>query len=227
MEIISGLAESFKEGGWMMWVILAAEVFALAIIAERITVLFFKTRINKDAFVRGVRAEILKGSLDQVIRHVARYGDNPLARIVKAGLVRVPKGDEDVQAAMDEAALRELPALERRTGYLAMLGNVATLFGLLGTIIGLIHCFKAVSFADPAEKSSLLAKGISEAMNCTGFGLLVAIPALVFFSILNGRTQRLVDDINEASTSIVNFIAANRDKLNLSIEGGDQGRRSA
>jgi biopolymer transport protein ExbB/TolQ len=220
IDLFSSVGKAFEEGGYMMWVILIAEVVSLAIIIERTAILFFRTRVNKEAFVRGVRAEILKGNLDHVVRYVSRHGDNPLTRIVKAGLLRAPMGDDHVQAAMDEAALRELPKLERRTGYLAMIGNVSTLLGLLGTIVGLIHCFRAVSFADPAEKAVLLARGISEAMNCTGFGLGVAIPALIFFSILNGRTQRVVDDINEASTSVVNFISAHREKMDMNIEGG-------
>jgi len=122
-----------------------------------------------------------------------------------------------VQAAIDEEALRELPKLERRTGYLAMLGNVAPLLGLLGTITGLIKSFGAVAAADPAEKSAMLAKGISEAMNCTAYGLIVAIPALVAFSIYQGRTQKLSDDINETSVSVLNLIVTNRDKLNLKV----------
>jgi biopolymer transport protein ExbB/TolQ len=103
--------------------------------------------------------------------------------------------------------------------YLAMLANVAMLAGLLGTISGLIKCFGAVATADPSEKASLLAAGIAEAMNCTAFGLLTAIPGLLFFSILQGKTQHLLDDINEASVSVVNLVVTNRDKLDLSTLG--------
>jgi biopolymer transport protein ExbB/TolQ len=94
-----------------------------------------------------------------------------------------------------------------------MLSNVATLTGLLGTVVGLIHSFGAVSNADPAQKGTLLAAGISEAMNCTAFGLIVAIPALLAYAVLQSRTQKCVDEINEGSVRIVNLILLNRDKL--------------
>ena len=139
----------------------------------------------------------------------------PLTSVVKAGLINVPKGEEDVQAAMDEAAMRELPKLEARTGYLAMIGNVATLLGLLGTIIGLIGAFGAVATANAASKATILANSISEAMNCTAFGLLTAIPALVAYSLLQGRTQHMVEEINETSVAVLNLVVANRDKMKM------------
>jgi biopolymer transport protein ExbB/TolQ len=125
----------------------------------------------------------------------------------------VNKSDAEVQAAMDEASLREVPRLEQRTAYLAMLANVSMLAGLLGTVSGLIACFEAVANVNPADKATILAAGISEAMNCTAFGLITAIPALVAFSILMGRTQHLINDINETSVSVLNLIVSNKDKF--------------
>jgi biopolymer transport protein ExbB/TolQ len=119
---------------------------------------------------------------------------------------------------MDEASMAEIPELERRTGFLPMLSNVATLTGLLGTIAGLITSFSAVAEADAATKSTLLADGISEAMNCTAFGLIVAIPCLLAYSILQSRTQRYIDEINASSVMIVNLVILNRDKLGLTVE---------
>jgi len=96
-----------------------------------------------------------------------------------------------------------------------MLGNVSTLLGLLGTILGLIHAFAAVANANPADKATILANSISEAMNCTAFGLLVGIVALVMYSVLQGRTQIMVDDINESSVSVLNLIVSNREKMRM------------
>ncbi len=204
--------QHFNEGGIFMWPILALGIIAIAIVGERANTLFFKATNRKDEFTREMRKLILGGNFVKAVK-LANTVDSPLARIVKAGLLQVRRPDEVIQSAMDEAALNEVPHLESRTGYLAMLSNVATLTGLLGTVVGLIHSFGAVSNADPAQKGTLLAAGISEAMNCTAFGLIVAIPALLAYAVLQSRTQKCVDEINEGSVRIVNLILLNRDKL--------------
>jgi biopolymer transport protein ExbB/TolQ len=210
---IDEMSARWVAGDWGMYPIALCLIIALAIIIERVIVLFFKASINKDAFLRGLKKHIYAGDLDKAINYVAGQKPTPLTNVIKAGLMNVPKGEEDVQAALDEASLRETPRLEARSGYLAMLGNAAMLAGLLGTVSGLIRCFEAVANVNPADKATILAAGISEAMNCTGFGLITAIPALVAFSILMGRTQHLINDINETSVSVLNLIVSNRDKF--------------
>lgn len=207
------VARRWTAGDWGMYPIAACAVIALAIILERVIYLFFRANINKEGFLRGLKKHIYAGDLDKAINYVAGQRSTPLTNVVKAGLMNVPKGEDEVQAALDEASLRETPQLEARTGYLAMLGNAAMLAGLLGTVSGLIRCFEAVATVNPADKATILAAGISEAMNCTGFGLLTAIPALVAFSVLMGRTQSLINDINETSVSVLNLIVSNRDKF--------------
>lgn len=211
--MMESLKQAFHDGGWPMFVNLGLSAIVIAIIIERINVLFIKGRkLSKDNFVAQVSGFIIKGEYNRAITFCDSES-TPLSRIVKAGLLAAPKSDEETQAAMDETSLKELPKLERRTGYLAMLGNVATLIGLFGTILGLIHAFAAVASADPAEKAALLARGISEAMNNTAFGLGIAIPALIMFSLFQGRTQRLVDDINESAVVILNLVTNNRKQL--------------
>lgn len=209
------IARRWEAGQWGMYPIAICLVVALAIMVERTIVLFFSASINKEAFLRGLKKHIYAGDLDKAINYVAGQKPTPLTNVIKAGLMNVPKGEDEVQAALDEASLRETPRLEARTGYLAMLGNAAMLAGLLGTVSGLIACFEAVGggTVNPADKATILANGISEAMNCTGFGLLTAIPALVAFSILMGRTQHIINDINETSVSVLNLIVNNRDKF--------------
>jgi biopolymer transport protein ExbB/TolQ len=211
--------KAFDLGGLGMYPIAISLVFGLAIIAERTYVLFGRFAIDKEAFLRGLKKHIYAGDLDKAISYCAGQKKTPLVSVVKAGLINVPKGEEDVQAAMDEATLRESPKIERRTGYLAMISNIATLLGLLGTIIGLIHCFGAVANANPADKATILSQGISEAMYCTAFGLLVAISTLVAYSVLQGRTQSMVDDINESAVGVLNLIVANKDKMKLPAAG--------
>jgi biopolymer transport protein ExbB/TolQ len=114
---------------------------------------------------------------------------------------------------MDEAALRELPRINKRTAYLAMLANMATLLGLLGTITGMIKSFGAAAGADASRKASLLAEGISEAMNCTAFGIGIAVIGLIGYAVLQGKTQGLTDDINEVSVQVVNLVVSHRQAM--------------
>jgi biopolymer transport protein ExbB/TolQ len=222
-DMFGTLSKHYHEGGWMMHPILVSLVFVLGLVIDRVIALYFRANLDKDAFLRGLKKHIYAGDLDKAISYTASQKKTPLTAVIKAGLINVPKGEADVQAAMDEATLRESPKIEARTGYLAMIGNVATLLGLLGTIVGLIGAFGAVANANPADKATILANSISEAMNCTAFGLLTAIPALVAYSILQGRTQHMLDDINESSVAVLNLIVANKDKMKMpaTVSAGD------
>ena len=214
---MEGISNSFEAGGPWMYPILVVGLIVVGIVAERIYVLYVRTNSKREAFLSQMRSLIMSRNLDKAVQF-ASHDASPLGKIVKAGLLKVNHEDEVVQSAMDEAALKEVPFLEKRTGFLPMLSNVATLMGLLGTIIGLIQSFAAVSSADAATKATLLSKGISEAMNCTAFGLIVAIPALLFYAMLQARTQRVIDDINAASVNVVNLVIVNRDKLGLTVK---------
>lgn len=209
------MARRWEEGGFGMYPIAACGVFVIAIAVDRFMVLFGKASIDKEAFLRGLKKHIYAGDLDKAISYVAGQKRTPLTAVVKAGLINVPKGPEEVQAAMDEAMLREAPRIEKRTAYLAMFSNAAMLFGLLGTIYGLIEVFGGVGAANPADKAAMLSAGISHVMNCTGFGLIVAILALLTWSMLQGRTQHMLDDINESSVGLLNLIVANKDKMKI------------
>ncbi len=213
---MSSLAEHYKEGGFMMHFILMFLVIAVGIIVER-TVYLYRSSINKDVFLASMQKCILAGDIERAIK-LCSAARAPLARIVKAGLMRVNRPDAQVQAAMDEEALRELPKVEKRTPYLALLSNLTMLSGLLGTVIGLIIAFAGVAGADSSSKATMLAKGISEAMNCTAFGLLSALTALIGFALLNGKTQGMIDDINGATVQVMNLVVNNRSKVN--IQGG-------
>ena len=181
-----------------------------------------KAGIDKEKLLALLKSQIMAGNIQGAIK-VCSGNPTPMTRIIQAGLTKFNRSDAEVQAAMDEAALRELPRLEKRTGYLAMLGNVATLIGLLGTILGLIHSFAGVAGVDPSMKATLLAKGISEAMNCTAFGLITAVPALLQFAMLNGWTQSRLDDINEVSVQVVNLVVAHRAAMKGGAVAGGHG----
>ena len=211
MSALKLIADAFHEGGWPMWPILALMMISWGLAIERIIYLK-KAGIDKDKLLALLKSQIMAGNVQGAVK-VCSGNPTPMTRIIQAGLTKFNRSDAEVQAAMDEAALRELPRIEKRTGYLAMLGNVATLIGLLGTILGLIHSFAGVAGVDPSMKATLLAKGISEAMNCTAFGLITAIPALLLFAVLNGWTQGVLDDINEVSVQVVNLVIAHRQAM--------------
>jgi biopolymer transport protein ExbB/TolQ len=198
-----------------MYPILLWSIITIGIIVERALYLFGST-INKDVFLASMQKCILAGDVAKAVK-MCSASNAPLARIVQAGLVKVNRPDDEVQSAMDEAALRELPKLSARTPLLALLANLAMLSGLLGTVTGLIKAFGSVGgeSVDPSQKARILAAGISESMNCTAFGLGVAIIGLIGFAVLNGKTQQIEDDINEASVQVLNLVVANRQKVNV------------
>jgi biopolymer transport protein ExbB/TolQ len=218
--MLSAAWHHFTAGGWAMWLILFWLICSIAVIVER-TIYLFGASINKDMFLATMQKCILAGDVAKAVK-MCSAANAPMARIVQAGLLKVNRPDEEVQAAMDEAALSELPKINKMVGFLAMFANLAMLCGLFGTIVGLIKAFGAVGgeSVDPSQKARILAEGISEAMNCTAFGLISAIIALMGFAFLNNKVQSLEDGINEASVRVLNLVVANRQKVNLQgIEG--------
>ncbi len=211
---MNAIAEIFQEGGWGMWPILGHLVFILAIMFERIFILYVRSSVKKEEFIKLLQVPILKGDLNRVLKVCSTY-QYPLARIVHAGVLKVKRSDEEVQAAMDEAYLREIPQIEKRIDYLNLLGNTATLAGLLGTISGLIRTFAAIGKpgVDPSQRSTMLSAGIAEAMNCTAFGLLTGIVGVLSFAVLTSKAKEIKADIDEGTVRVLNLIVANRNKM--------------
>jgi biopolymer transport protein ExbB len=204
MTVLKLLADAFHDGGWGMWPILIILMLTVSIVIER-AVFLRKAVIDKEKLQALLRSQISAGNIQGAIK-VCSGNSTPLTRIIQSGLMRANRSDAEIVAAMDEAALRELPEVEKRTGYLAMLGNLATLAGLLGTITGLIKAFAGVAGVDPSQKATLLSKGISEAMNCTAFGLATGIIGLAGYAWLNGKTQHILDDVAEVKKNVANLL---------------------
>lgn len=208
------IVQAFIDGGiYTMSAIAFVGILTVLLIIERFLTLK-KLGIDKEDFNEKVFGMVLRGDVKQAVT----FCDSrvtPLTETLKAGLVQVmnARADEEVQVAMDAAVLRETPKVEGWTGFLAVFGNIATLAGLLGTIIGLIKGFGGLSEADPAEKANILSQGISHALNCTAFGLIVAIPALLAFGYFQVRVGRILNDMVESSMSLMNLVVSNRDKL--------------
>jgi biopolymer transport protein ExbB len=221
MEILNKIAMAFEHGGFWMWPILFIQLASIAIIVERAIALFGKRKIKEMEFVGTFEDSVRRGELDSVLSKAENAkSTSPVARAIAAGakVARSFGGKEEIQGKMDEVLLHENALLDKRIGFLAMLGNVATLTGLLATITGMIKSFAAVSYANPAEKASLLAAGIAEAMNGTAYGLIVAIPALVAYAILQNRANELAEDMNQASLKAFNWLSYAFDPLSTKAQ---------
>lgn len=205
------LIRFFQEGGTFMYPIAVVLVVGLAIAIERWLFLTAAKRSNRQAFDRIL--PLLQKRDYQAVMNTGRSSSAPIARIVCAGVARMAQSPrrDDIELAMEEGVMEAMPRLERRTPYLATLANIATLLGLLGTIIGLIAAFGAVANADPAEKAALLSSSIAVAMNTTAFGLIAAIPLLLIHSMLQTKTTEIIDSLEMAGVKCLNIIGQVQD----------------
>ncbi|MEM9491616.1 MAG: MotA/TolQ/ExbB proton channel family protein, partial [Myxococcota bacterium] len=157
MGFLKDISHAFHEGGWGMWPILATSIIIIAVTIER-AVFLFKASVDKDKLLALLKSQVMSGNVQGAIK-VCSGNPTPMTRIVQAGLMKFNKSDSEVQAAMDEAALRELPKVAARTPYLAMLSNFAVMAGLLGTITGMIKAFGSAASEDASNKAAALAAG--------------------------------------------------------------------
>jgi biopolymer transport protein ExbB/TolQ len=197
----------FQTGGPFMYPIAVVLVLGLALSIERWVFLSFAKSSNRRAFDRML--PMLKKKDYSAVIELARATKAPIGRIVAAGLARMqqsPRRDE-IEFAMEEGVMEAVPRLEKRTTYIATLANIATLLGLLGTIMGLIAAFTAVANAEPSEKATLLSQSISVAMNTTAFGLMSAIPLLLLHAMIVEKTTEIVDSLEMAGTKCLNIMS--------------------
>lgn len=207
------ILHAFHAGGFMMYVILGLLVLTLIVVVKQLLILK-DAGVDKSDFNEHVFGMILRGDIQQAISYCDSR-QSPLTNTLKAGLVQVlnRRPDEEVQVAMDASVLRETPKVEGWVSFLAVFGNLATLLGLAGTIVGMITSFSAVNKADDAKKAELLSQGIAEALNCTAFGLVVAILAILMYGFFQFRIGHILNDMTESSMSMLNLVASNRDKM--------------
>ncbi len=215
--MLAKIAMAFEQGGFWMYPIMIIQLISIAIIIERVYFLFMKRKTNNVEFVSQMEDTIRRGDIEQVIQKTQSMRENTLATAIFAGATAAKNlgGKEEIQGRMDEVLIAENAALDKRTSFLSMLGNVATLTGLLGTITGMIKSFAAVSYANPSEKAALLSAGISEAMNATAYGLITAIPALVAYAILVNRTNVLMEELTQGALKAFNLLSFSYDPMTV------------
>lgn len=202
MSPLASIAHFFKTGGPFMYAVFIAALTILALVAERFWVIARAGNINTEKLTKDVLARIAKGDTSGA-SELCRKVRGPVAAVSHAILARNTSDEVSLRNAADGAASVVLPPLSRRLNYLTMLANTCTLLGLLGTIFGLITAFSAVSASDPAQRGAFLAAGISEAMNTTAFGLLVAIPTLLIHGFLAGKVETVFDAVDASSARLI------------------------
>jgi len=208
MEFFYPIVKFFTAGGAFMFPILLVVAIATAITIERYVTLAKMSARNRRTWSL-VEPALTSGDFDKA-RELTSKDDSPIARVLSMGLALqgAVRRRDDVEKVLQESMMEIVPQLEKRTHYLATAANVATLLGLLGTVAGLIHAFSAVATVNPAEKANLLSASISEAMNCTAFGLMTAVPILVVHAFLQSKTQGLSDGLETAAIRFLNALAA-------------------
>lgn len=186
--------------------IIGLGIFAIAIIVERLRSLYIVYPISTQAFFDRIRSLVLQDNISDAVAICEKYYKKPVAQVVKEGLIRAHQPHEIVEHGLVAAAGDASDRVKARTGYLSMIANVSTLLGLIGTILGLVQSFEAVGSANAAQRSALLAQGISVAMNHTLWGLTVAVPCMVLYSFLMNRSNKLKADLDRAIVRTMEII---------------------
>lgn len=206
----ASIIAAFQAGDVWMIVIALSFAISMAFTIERTIRLFFHYPIDGVSFMFEIQKYVLANDLDGAIRLCNGASRAALSKVIKAGLQRASRNEEQIQNAIDAASLEVIPRLERRLPYLALIANIATLFGLLGTITGLIKAFAAIALADAAQRQAILGHGISEAMNATAFGLVVAIFTMVAHAILTNKAALITEEIDEFGVKLIDLLSAKK-----------------
>jgi biopolymer transport protein ExbB len=209
--MIESIASRFNEGGFFMWIILGVLAAATAVVFERLVFYFIICRGQGSKVVAQI-AEAINSDQPGTARNLIGKGKSPLDRLLHIAIERYENGMalEDIREGVEEGAINELPRMSQRLNYLSLFANVATLLGLLGTIAGLQVSFSSLAAAEAGKKALLLARGISQAMNTTAFGLIVAVPCMIMYTVLANKRDRLVKDIDASVVRLLNFFKKKR-----------------
>lgn len=200
------IVDFFQDGGVFMYPIMIVLAIGLAIAIERYMYLSIIKRNNKK-LLKKLLPLLQSGDFNGAFSVVSK-SNHAVSRMLGQGLTRMKTAEhrDEIETAMEESMMETIPQIEKRTHYLAMFANIATLLGLLGTIIGLIKAFTAVAAVDPALKGEILSTSISVAMNTTAFGLMTAIPLLFIYTVLQTKTTEIIDSLEMATVKFLNLM---------------------
>ncbi len=195
---------------YVMWFIFLSLAFAVAITIEKFYLVFVKFNINARAFYNTIENYIKQDDIEGAVRVCAAYRSALLSHVLKFGLLRANLGSTQIQNAVEAALLQVKPMVTKRTHYLGIIANIATLLGLIGTIMGLIDSFRALATVTGEAKQTMLAQGISSALFATSFGLMVAIFCMVVHGIITSQSNKIIADVDQYSSRLIDRLSCRK-----------------
>ncbi len=204
--MITKIATFFHEGGPTMYVTATVGLVGLYFAVERTSKLYFKMKHNSQLFMSRIKELLLQNRVEDAIQYCNVEGNHALPKVVKSGLERIGCDESLIRQSMESAYLEVSPKITEKISYIGLIANGGLLFGLLGTVLGLIRQFSALAATDAADKQILMAQGISEAMNNTALGLMIALPMLLIHGVLTAKSTALIEDIESGSSQFLDWV---------------------
>ena len=205
--MIHTIAKFFNSGGPFMWVILTIGAMATAVVLERLLFYFVICRVSGHSLLQKIAVALQSGKTEEA-KNMVKKGNAPLIVLLRTAVERFGAGMsiQDVEEGISEAAIIEMPKMITRLNYLSLFANIGTLLGLLGTISGLQGSFSSLAAVEASKKATMLAAGIAEAMNCTAFGLIVAVPCMMLYTFLYNKQAQLTKGIDDTVIKLINVM---------------------
>ena len=205
--MIHSLANAFNAGGPFMWVILVVFAVACTVVIDRLVFYFVICQANGTRLVAEVAQALNAGDLAKAKKTVSKRRA-PMNMLMQTAIERFGSGMtfDDIQKGVDQAAIREMPRMTQRLNYLSLFANIGTLLGLLGTIVGLQAMFGSLAAVEAEKKAAMLASGIAQAMNATAFGLIVAVPCMVMYTMLHNKQQQITKDLDDSIVRLLDYL---------------------
>ncbi len=205
--MVQSLANAFNAGGPFMWVLLVVFAVACAVVTDRLIFYFFICKPNGARLVAEVATALNTGDTVKAKKAVSTR-KAPMNMLMQTAIERFVSGISygDIQKSVDQTAVREMPRMTQRLNYLSLFANIGTLLGLLGTIVGLQEMFGSLAAVEAEKKAAMLASGIAQAMNATAFGLLVAVPCMVMYTMLHNKQQQITRDLDESIMRLLDYL---------------------
>lgn len=209
-------AQMMKDGGPVMWIILACSLIAVYYFLEK-WFMFHREQVNVKELVKGLINVLKRDGFIEAIS-LCDNTPGPVARMLAAAILAYERGDEDLRQAIADANMEEIPKLERHVNLLATIGYIAPLLGLLGTVLGMMRAFQTIHAKSVYLSAADLSGDINMALISTAAGLCVAIPCYVAYNYLTSRIHSICQEMERASSEIIYFFKHHRSNRQPRVE---------